>query len=482
LKLHARRTAALAAALAIAGTLAFPSVAAPLFSGPTDQLGNDVELAPSSDYARLDYGKIVVDLSVANPDAEGVNDDAVTVIDDVFRVRYNGSQYAHVWLTHESDAVTFYANGEPVQSEAANVTLAPNETVEVGLRIDTTGETADALLDEITIHARAAEPEDVADSESGSANSNSPSSSGSTVQTWAPDATSRRFVALGVSAGETTTLDASRLALDGTDGELTLDEVDVASTGGSLSLDVDATGTESSRSRVAERGAEPLGAVSVTDRLAGRATLRFSVPTGYFEARDIAPEHLAVYRDDGGTLSKRPVSMTGERGGRVHFETETPGFSTFVVAADRARLRVTDATLERASAAPGEAIAVTANISNAGSLTGERTVAVSVDGSVVAERMVEVEASETARVTAQVAHDETGEHAVAVDGVDAGTFVVQAENQTDSTAVEQTPAGETSDEPIEEPAGFGLTDLLGLVALLAIVAASLVLARRTPWR
>ncbi|MCD2203020.1 DUF1102 domain-containing protein [Halobacterium sp. KA-6] len=478
-----KRHLALAAALALAGTLVFPSVAAPLFSGPTDSIGEDVELAPSSDYAHLDNGELVVDLSAANPDAEGVNDDAVTSIDDVFRVRYNGSQYAHVWLTHESDAVTFYANGERVQSEAANVTLAPNETTAVGMRVDTTGETTDGLIDAITIHARAAEPEDVAGSESGDTDTNSVSSSGSTVQTWAPDATSRRFVALGVSAGETTVFDASRLALGGTDGELTLDEVDVSSTDGSLSLDVDATGTENSRSRVAERGAEALGAVSVVDRLdsAGSATLRFSVPEGYFEARDIAPEHLAVYRDDGGTLSKRPVSMTGERGGRVHFETETPGFSTFVVAADRARLRVTDATLERASAAPGEAIAVTANISNAGSLTGERTVAVSVDGSVVAERTVEVEASETARVTAQVAHDETGEHAVAVDGVDAGTLVVQSDDPSDATT-EQSPAEDAADEPVREAAGFGLTDLVGLVALLAIVAASLVLARRTPWR
>jgi hypothetical protein len=477
---------AIITALALAGTLAFPSVAAPLFSGPTDNIGEDVELAPSSDYAHLDDGNLVVDLSAANHDAEGVNDDAVTSIDDVFRIRYNGSQYeyAHVWLTDDSEAVTFYANGEPVQSEADNVTLGRNGTVAVGLRVDTTGETADGLIDEITIHARAAEPDDVGGGESETAGTSALSFSGSTVQTWAPDATSRRFVALGVSAGETTTFGASRLALEGANGALTLEEVEVASTGGSVSLDVEADETGDSRSRVAERGAESLGAVSVTDRLdsAGRATLRFSAPVGYFEDRGVAAENLAVYRDDGGTLSKVPVAMVGERGGRVYFEAETPGFSTFVVAADRARLQVTDAALERASVAPGETVAVTANVSNAGSITGERTVAVAVDGSVVAERVVEVAAGETATVTARVAHNETGEHAVAVDGVDAGTLVVENENQTDGAAPAQPPDGEAADEPVREPAGFGLTDLLGLVALLAIVAASLVLARRTPWR
>ncbi|WP_353634757.1 DUF1102 domain-containing protein [Halobacterium sp. NMX12-1] len=480
-----RRALALAAALAIAGTLAFPSVAAPLFSGPTDQLSNDVELAPSSDYAHLDDdGDLVVDLSAANPDAEGVNADAVTGIEDVFRVRYNGSRFAHVWLTHESDAVTFYADGAPVQSAAANMTLAPNETVAVGVRVDTTGEAADGLIDQITVHARAADSADVA-SESGAANTNAFSAEGSTARSLAPDATSRRFTALGADAGETTTFDASALALDGAAGGLTLDEVGVASTGGTVSVGVEAAGTAASRSRVAERGAAPLGAVSVTDRLdsAGRATLRFSAPVGFFAERGVAPADLTVYRDDGGELSELAVSTTGERGGRLHFEAETPGFSTFVVAADRARLRVADATLERASAAPGEAVTVTATVSNAGSVAGERSVAVAVGGSVVAEPMVEAPAGGTATVTARVARNVTGEYAVTVGDVDAGTLAVATGNQTDGAAAAQ-PAVEptTADEPIREPAGFGLTEVLGLVTLLAVVAVALALARRAPWR
>ncbi|WP_179204566.1 DUF1102 domain-containing protein [Halobacterium hubeiense] len=440
---------------------------------------------PSSDYARLDDGELVVDLSAANPDAEGVNDDAVTGIEDVFRVRYNGSRYAHVWITHDSDAVTFYADGAPVQSQATNVTLAPNATVAVGMRVDTTGETADGLINKITVHARAADPADVASGASVTGNTGTPLAEDSTVQTRALTETSRRFTVFGADAGETTTFDASRLVLDGAAGVLALDEVDVASTGGSVSVDVEAAGTAASSSRVAQRGAAPLGAVTVTDRLdsAGRATLRFSAPVGYFEERGVAPANLTVYRDDGGDLSKLAVVTTGERGGRLHFEAETPGFSTFVVAADRARLRVANATLESASAAPGEAVTVMANVSNAGNIAGERTVAVAVGGTVVAEPTVEVSASETATLTARVARNVTGEYAVTVGGVEAGTLAVATGNQTDGAAAAQS-AGEpaTADEPVREPAGFGLTEVLGLVALLAVVAASLALARRTPWR
>jgi len=44
-----RRTLALAAALALAGTLAFPSAAAPLLDGPSDDVSGGVELLPAAD-------------------------------------------------------------------------------------------------------------------------------------------------------------------------------------------------------------------------------------------------------------------------------------------------------------------------------------------------------------------------------------------------------------------------------------------------
>lgn len=163
-----RRHLAFLAALALAGTFAFPSVAAPLAWSSADAVGGDVQLtptgAPNGQYAYLtEDDELVVDLTAANPrvEGDGVNADAVTTIGNVFRVRYNGSRSAEVWLTHGSDAVTFYAEGHPIQRRADNVTLGPNETVTVGLAVDTTGPAADGLLDDVTVHARLAEPEDV---------------------------------------------------------------------------------------------------------------------------------------------------------------------------------------------------------------------------------------------------------------------------------------------------------------------------------
>ncbi|MFC6736317.1 PGF-pre-PGF domain-containing protein, partial [Halolamina salina] len=335
-----RRTLTLVVAFVVAGTLAFPSAAAPLFGGQTDQVGNDVVLAPSSDYAYLDGdGELVVDLSASNPalDGDGVAADGRTTIGDAFRVRYNGSRYADVWLTHGSDAVTFTVDGRPIQSPENNVTLAPNESAAVSITVDTTGGAADGLVDDVTIHARVAEPEEQeVDDES----------AGVSTLSRAPTEDSRRFTALSIDPGRPVDFDAAGLPLDRVDGEaLTFDELSASSSNRTFSVTAEAAGTDEVRSSVVADGSEPLGAVRMTVRTGtvSNATLRFSAPAAYFEAGGVDPANLAVYRHADGELSRVPVRTLGERDGRLAFEAETAGFSTFVVAVERPRFAVTDA-------------------------------------------------------------------------------------------------------------------------------------------
>jgi len=482
-----RRTLALAITLVLAGTFAFPSAASPLFAGPTDQLGDDVALAPSSDYAYLDADdELVVDLSPSNPDidGEGVNADGRTTIGDVFRVRYNGSRYAHVWLTHGSDAVTFAVDGEPIQSEANNVTLAPNESVAVSLTVDTTGR-VDGFVDDITIHSRVAEPatadggtnEVAADTATETA-----SVDGFATRVVAPTEDSRRFTALSAEPGASTEFDAGPLALL-SGGNLTLDRLAVTSPERSYTVRATATDPGDAGAAVVDAGAEPLGAVRMTVAAGNvsAATMSFSAAPSFVADRGIETAHLAVYRYADGSLSELDVTATGDRDGRVTFDAETPGFATFVVALERPRLAVDDAALSAGTVAPGEPVSVTASVSNTGSRAGNRTVTVRVDSEIAAERTVEVAPGSTAEISVPVVRDEPGEYTVSVDGVETGSFTVAA---ADATATETTSATATTDSPTEppvaEPGGFGLESLLGLVGLLAILAVVLVLARRTP--
>ncbi|KPN31213.1 PGF-pre-PGF domain protein [Halolamina pelagica] len=489
-----RRTIALALTLVVAGSFAFPSTAASLFAGPTDQIGDEIELAPSSDYAYLDADdELVVDLSPTNPDldAEGVNADGRTTIQDVFRIRYDGSQYAHVWLTHGSDAVTFAVDGQPIQSEANNVTLAPNESVAVSLTVDTTGR-ADGFVDDITIHSLVAEPETVA-ADTGGGNtggadtadtSETPSIDGFAKRVTAPTEHSRRFVLLSGDPGSTE-FNASRLALDPS-GALTLDRISTTSENRSYSLTADTSGVGAAESVVVDAGAEPLGAVQMTvdsGTISG-ATMEFSAAKSFVAEREVEMANLAVYRYADGSLTELDTTATGERDNRLTFEAETPGFSTFVVAVKHPQLALSDADLSATTVAPGERVTVTASVSNNGTLAGNRTLTVRVNDEIAATRTVEVAPGATETVTVPVVRNETGEYTVSVDGVETGSFTVVAEDTPQTATVTETTAppstASATDTPVAEPGGFGLESLLGLVGLLAILAMVLVLARRTP--
>ncbi|MFW5895832.1 MAG: PGF-pre-PGF domain-containing protein [archaeon] len=475
-----KRTLTLVVALAIAGALTLPSAASPLLAGPTDQLGSDLALAPASDYASLDDNdELIVDLTRANPEVEGegVNEDGRTSISDVFRIRYNGSQYAHVWLTHDAEGVTFAVDGEPIEAEEDNVTLAPNESVGVSLTVDTTGEPVDGLVDDIAVHGRVADAEEAADKEG--------QFGGYLKRTRAPSEDIRRFTVLSSEPGETISFDAEGLVLDEIDGQqLTFEELSVTSPNRSFSVTADSSGVGDAEAAVDDTGATPLGAVSMTvnsGNVSG-ATLQFSVTGSYFEGRDVDPEHLTVYRHAAGALSELQVTRTGESDERIRFEAETPGFSTFVVAAQQPRFERTDVSLDATTVAPEEPVTVNASVSNTGTRAGERTVTVAVNGTEVAERTITVPAGETETVTVPIVRNVTGEYTVSVNGDDVGAFRVASDTnttaQTESTA-SASPEPRTQ-EPIDEPGAFGLWSILGLLVMLTLIAATLALARRAP--
>jgi hypothetical protein len=145
-------------------------------------------LEPSSgangNYATTEDGKLAIQLDGSDdtPAGDGVNDDGVTKIKDVFRMQNQGTQPIYVYIEDPSDQVTFklgrVSRGNPINDNPVS-RLTPNEIVDVegsenavnvgvGLKvkihmfIDTTGNsTPDTLLDgDITIQAKADPPAD----------------------------------------------------------------------------------------------------------------------------------------------------------------------------------------------------------------------------------------------------------------------------------------------------------------------------------
>lgn len=107
--------------------------------------------------------EIEVQLTEDNPRTEikGVQDDTVTTLDTIFTVTYTGDHYSRVWITDEIDAVHFYNEtnaSNRIDSRETGVVLAPNESVRVGLFVNTKGDNDVASIEDFTIHAETADP------------------------------------------------------------------------------------------------------------------------------------------------------------------------------------------------------------------------------------------------------------------------------------------------------------------------------------
>ena len=169
------------------GTGAFTSVSAD--RSVSVQVADDADAflsmepssGPNGDYASSNDGELVVQLdgSDETPPGDGVNDDAVTELFDVFRIRNQGTQTIYLYITDSSPQVTFklgrVSRGNPIKDNPVS-RLTPNEVVtvegidnavqvgvglevKIHLVVDTTGDsTPESLLDEVTIQAQAQKP------------------------------------------------------------------------------------------------------------------------------------------------------------------------------------------------------------------------------------------------------------------------------------------------------------------------------------
>ncbi|GAA0536474.1 DUF1102 domain-containing protein [Halorubrum ejinorense] len=517
-----RRTLTLTLLLVAAGSLAFATGAA-VIDGPADTVA-DGDLAieradgPSGRYAYFDSDdEIAIDVSASNPNVrdpsfEGVNIGTTGRIDDVFEITYTADQYARVWIDHPDENVTFVADGTSIEGRSSNVTLAPNETVAVGLRIDARGAAAGTALggDDFDIRAEIAEPEDAGTTALNSDDADDAEDGGATTTVRALAADTREFDAGGLSPGQAVTFDAGRMELAG--GNVTLDRVRIADTpGGDVGFrTVGRPGPFASAGPLADsRGAAPNGYFEFNHTFTAEEVsgVRFSVSVDREYLNDTGgdPEDLALFRrsesepDGWERLETERVDPSVRQfldlpEDRVHVEATTDDFSVFAVATERPVVRATGASLDRTAVAPGESVVVRATVANEGGADGSREVTVTADGDPVATRLVDLDPDESTALAFEPAFDDPGTYEVAVGDAAAGTLVVgdpggdesdgdgaaSAGGGSDAGDAGSNDASDAADSPTEEPSGIDPSNLGGLAAFLVIVLVSVALVRRMP--
>ena len=506
----AYRTLTLALLLVAAGSLAFATGAA-VIDGDADTVADgDLAIQPADDpngrYAYLnDDDEIAIDVSASNPNIEdpsfeGVNVGTTGRIDDVFTVTYTADEYAHVWIEYPSENVTFVAGGDSIEGEANNVTLAPNETVTVGLALDTRGTAAGAQLgaDEFSIEAKIAEPEEVGATATGPSTQGT-GDGGPTTTVVSPSADRREFVASDVERGEEVGFLAEGMEIAGDD--VTLEGIDLEGVQNER-VELDAAGSRdpfaNGSALTAPTRPRPVGYLSFDYDFAPDAvdatTIRFSADQAYLNETGTDPEDVTLYRQtDAGAWEEVPVEIVDEAvvdilglpEDRVHFRATTDLSSTFAVAAHAPRYDVTEATVTPEAIDPGENVTVRTTLRNGGGAAGERTVTLTANGTAIANETVALAPNETATVVLGGTLSTPGAYDLAVDGTRVGALLV-GDPAGDSGGDERSSVGSDGADdgvdggPTEEPSGIEFVQLGGLLAALAIAAATVVLFRRMP--
>jgi hypothetical protein len=122
-----------------------------------DPVADSVTIEPTSgpngDYATIEDGEVTIQI-----DDTGVNTNSRTLLDSVLIIRNNRTSAVRVHLEDDAPSVSFYdsdsANRQSVSGAVNNVTLAPGETLTVGMRVDLTDTSAGpemAVRNEVTI-------------------------------------------------------------------------------------------------------------------------------------------------------------------------------------------------------------------------------------------------------------------------------------------------------------------------------------------
>lgn len=475
-----------------------------------DQLGEDLVAyphpGPNGVYASLEGGEMVLDLTAENPDLEGdgVPAGAEIGLDDVFVIENDGDEPLEVFIESDQKRIEYYTAEGPIDVDEGAVALEENETVSVGVAVDTTGlEAGDGITDVFGVESAVVEegadsgsvdwslPEvgiEVSDTDDGDGQDTELTVRASTspIDTLAGD------LELDVGAGETEPPAVVLEALEIDATEFTTTEFTVAPTDGAATSEL---GTLEE-----ETGSVPVGGYVIEDApgegVVDRLEYTFTVDRTVLDGQD--PESVALYRHGGDGWEPIETTLEDDGGESLRYVATLEGFSTYAVGLEESAASSTDpgepatsATeidLEPETPVVGEPATVSITVVNDGSRAGTFTEEVTVDDDVLETLEVDLDADESKTVALEWTPAAEGNRTLSVgsDGAETGSVAVDADGGDDGTAggddndgtagTDEAVTGPGGDE-IEEPAGLLSVEGGVLVALLSASLATLWLVR-----
>ncbi|RNJ27110.1 PGF-pre-PGF domain-containing protein [Halosegnis longus] len=324
--MNKRTLAALTAVLLLA---AAGATATGAFSGSPDAIAADLSAAPADGpngaYATVDEnGQLAVDLG------ERVNRRGVTRFAAVFELSYadetstdgesTDEEPATVWLSDDSDAVTFTALSNSIEGEPNAIELDPGESISVGVTVDSTA-VGDFSVEDVTVHGTLTD-------ENGE----------TVVEVSQPEPGVVEAKTTAAAPDDPVVIDTTAVNADAEESDPTLDSLSVTTTRETdLTVQVSSNDEpETAPTLESETGGETFGYLSVEhpenpDSEIGGASFEFSVPKSELAASELDPDDVTLYRFTGGTWTDVPTSEAGQSPDAFLFRADSPGLSEFAI-------------------------------------------------------------------------------------------------------------------------------------------------------
>ncbi len=416
--------------------------------------------APGSNgaYALLDAdGELTIDMTSENPqvDGDGVPPDALTGVDDVFRLENHGDGEATVWIETDEEWLTLYTETGPIDEENA-ITLDPDEWVSVGFSVDSDEKSAGELLETtISIHTTEG-PATIGDS--GDVSSISWCTPG-LIDVVEPTETIRVVEVTRGSTCPSSTADLQSLPI----GEpATLESMDLrfdASEPVSFEVigydPVVGTSTPSAdhlEEAYRSTAAVPIGSYAVADApppdvvaIDGHV---LSVDRDWLDREGIDPADLTLHEVDDGTWTEHELT-TEDYDDRIEFVADIDGRSPVVLGVEAPVINATKPSLRSAAIDAGEQATVDATVTNDGAVDADVEITMLADGDAETVVTATVPAEDTVELALDARFDEAAEYELALE------YRVMRVGGTDLVVDQkrQKVGNLTVTEPVENPNG-----------------------------
>lgn len=456
-------------------------------------------------------GELSVNLDASDVSAEGLSPGSQ--IDNVFQIRNKGNESVDVFIKDSPANIEFVdENGGAFESNETAVSLGPDESVSVGLKVLDTASpgTIDGSFTIAGFPIENTDTESVGSDTTGSTGSDTTSSSDgdsvAAVSDIEDDSSDGQSVLVdldpesadaaarieNLEAGENASVDLQEAVAT---SQVNYNNLNVAveDDAGTVELQADAI-PEPPEDEAAELTADTTvisyleiessaSDLQLNDETISEARIEFAVSESVFQNRPIDRDDPQLYRFN--EVDDEWVPLRTERVDTRSYRAFTPNFSVFAVGYPvQPEFQIVETTLVNPEVEADQPVAVAVEVANNGTSPGEFQATLDAGQSSTVSDSVRIAPNSTERVVLEQSVSALGTYDVEVNGQPVGSVTV-SETVTESPTPTPTPpptdAGETqtpetttqTPTPTDDTPGFGL-----VLTLVALISAGLLARRR----